>query len=61
MQVAVDTLWRFTGEFTTADDVETQLAEAGIAPCPQQLAHDWQGLVKEVLTDATLTLMSEDA
>ena len=61
MQQAVELLWRFTGELITADEVETTLAAAGLAPNQEQLASDWQGLVKQVLTEATLKLQPEDA
>ena len=61
MEVAVESLWRFTGEMITPDAVDTQLAAAGLAPEPQQLAADWKGLVKEVLTEATLTVQPDDA
>lgn len=61
MEAAVDNLWRFTGELTTADDIETQLAQQGIAPNPEQLAADWTGMVTEVLAEATLTLQPDDA
>ncbi len=61
MQTAVDDLWRFTGEMIEGDDVERQLAQAGIAPDPEQLVQDWRGLVNEVLTEATLTPPPADA
>ena len=61
MQTAVDDLWRVTGEMIEADTVEQQLFKAGIGPEPEQLAADWQGLVNEVLTEATLTPPPEDA
>ena len=61
MEAAVDSLWRFTGELVTADTVETDLAAQGLAPNLEQLAADWKGMVKEVLTEATLTLQPDDS
>lgn len=61
MQVAVDDLWRFTGEMIEADAIDRQMFEAGIGPDPQRLAADWKGLVHEVLSEATLTPPPEGA
>lgn len=61
MEAAVENLWRFTGELITPDKIDLDLAALGLAPNPKQLAEDWQGLVKEVLTEATLTLQPDDA
>ncbi|HZJ94503.1 MAG TPA: 1,2-phenylacetyl-CoA epoxidase subunit PaaC [Thiopseudomonas sp.] len=61
MEVAVESLWRFTGELITPDEVDIDLAKQGLAPDPTQLAEDWNGLVKEVLAEATLTLQPDDA
>lgn len=61
MEDAIENLWRFTGELITADKVETDLAAQGLAPDPEQLAEDWKGMVKEVLTEATLTVQPDDA
>lgn len=61
MEDAVESLWRFTGELITPDEIEINLAQQGLAPDPEQLAQDWKGLVKEVLTEATLTLQPDDA
>ncbi len=61
MQVAVDDLWRFTGEMIEADAIDRQMFEAGIGPDPQQLAADWKGMVSELLAEATLASPPEDA
>lgn len=61
MQDAVDLLWRFTGELTQADETDRIMAEAGIGPDPEKLKQDWQGLVNEVLEQATLTPQPDDA
>ncbi len=61
MEAAAESLWRFTGELITPDQVELDLAAKGLAPNPEQLAQDWKGMVKEVLTEATLSLQADDA
>ena len=61
MEEAVESLWRFTGELITPDQVELDLAAQGLAPNPEQLAADWKGMVKEVLTEATLSLQDDNA
>jgi ring-1,2-phenylacetyl-CoA epoxidase subunit PaaC len=55
MQDALDRLWPYTGEMFTGDAVDEAVAEAGIAPLPQDLRADWTALVGEVLEEATLT------
>lgn len=59
MQDAIDLLWRFTGELTLADETDQSMADAGIGPDPDQLKQDWEGMVNEVLTEATLTPQPE--
>ncbi|MBE01515.1 1,2-phenylacetyl-CoA epoxidase subunit PaaC [Marinobacter lutaoensis] len=61
MQDAVDLLWRFTGELIQPDEVDQQIAKAGIGPDPEQLRDDWRGMVKAVLQEATLTPQPDDA
>ena len=61
MEEAVESLWRFTGELIAPDQIDIDLSAQGLAPNPEQLAEDWKGLVKEVLTEATLTLQPDDA
>ncbi|WP_295476816.1 1,2-phenylacetyl-CoA epoxidase subunit PaaC [uncultured Pseudomonas sp.] len=56
MLKAVTQLWRFTVEFTSADDVELRLFQAGIAPDPQYVASAWQSRVGEQFARATLPL-----
>jgi len=55
-QDALDELWRFTGEPFLADDLDRELAAAGIAPDPASLREAWERTVREVATAATLTL-----
>jgi ring-1,2-phenylacetyl-CoA epoxidase subunit PaaC len=54
VQQALDELWRFTGEFFAADDVDEEVIRAGIAPSLVQLAPRWSARVDEVLREATL-------
>lgn len=61
MEVAAENLWRFTGELITPDQIELDLAAQGLAPNPEQLATDWKGMVKDVLSEATLSLQADDA
>jgi ring-1,2-phenylacetyl-CoA epoxidase subunit PaaC len=55
VQDALDDLWRFTREFFAADDVDEEMARAGIAPSLADLAPRWSARVDEVLREATLT------
>jgi ring-1,2-phenylacetyl-CoA epoxidase subunit PaaC len=53
-QSALDTLWRFTREFFTADDVDEAMATANVAPRLADLAPRWLSRIDEVLQEATL-------
>ena len=55
-QLAVDELWRFTGELCEADGVTTALSAAGIAPDPADLRTRWSTLVQGVISQATLSI-----
>ncbi|MDM9620608.1 phenylacetate-CoA oxygenase subunit PaaI [Rhizobium sp. AC44/96] len=54
MQEALDDLWPYTGELFAGDAADAALAEGGIAPQPQSLKADWDELVGETLSEATL-------
>lgn len=54
MQEALDDLWPYAGELFAGDAADAALAEAGIAPQPQSLKADWDELVGETLSEATL-------
>jgi len=54
VQDALDELWRFTTEFFAADDVDNELAAAGVAPDLLPLQSRWLARVDEVLKEATL-------
>jgi ring-1,2-phenylacetyl-CoA epoxidase subunit PaaC len=55
-QHAVDDLWRYTGELFLADDVDRDVAAAGLGVDPSTLAERWQAEVGKVLEEATLTI-----
>lgn len=55
-QSAVDDLWRYSGEFFLADDVEREVAAAGFGVDPSTLESAWQGTVRDVLGRAGLTI-----
>ncbi len=59
MQVAVDDLWMFTGELTTPNTVELEAAENGVGPDLSQIKPLWEAKVREVLTEATLTIPNQ--
>jgi ring-1,2-phenylacetyl-CoA epoxidase subunit PaaC len=54
VQAALDDLWRFTREFFAADEVDLQMASAGVAPVLADLEARWSARVDEVLREATL-------
>jgi len=56
MQAAVDLLWPFTGEMTTPDALDLEMAAHGIAPNLPEIKALWEKKVTEVLQEATLTL-----
>ena len=54
VQAALDRLWPFTNELFAADDVDREVAEAGIAPAPDSLLPAWSVRVDEILVEARL-------
>lgn len=56
MQAAVDLLWPFTGEMTTPDALDLEMAAQGIAPDLPEIKTLWEKKVTEVLQEATLTI-----
>ena len=54
VQEALDDLWRFTREFFAADEVDEEMARAGVAPALPELEPRWSARVDEVLREATL-------
>lgn len=61
VQRAIDTLWRFTGELVNHDELDTAMAEAGLAPEQDWLTHQWRETVSQVLEQATLAHPPFDA
>lgn len=59
MQKAVNDLWRFTAELFQADDVDREMAAAGIGADLEAIEPKWEGVVKDVLSRATLTIPDE--
>lgn len=55
MQAALDALWPWAGELLVADPITAAMAEAGVAPPPDDLRPVWEDTVAEVLAEATLT------
>lgn len=56
MQDALNALWAYTGEMFLADEKDVAVAEKGIAPNPLNLKSAWDATVRDVLTEATLTI-----
>lgn len=54
-QAAVDDLWRYTGELFLADDIDREVAVAGLGADPSTLQSAWTEQVQRVLREATLT------
>jgi ring-1,2-phenylacetyl-CoA epoxidase subunit PaaC len=55
-QRAIDDVWRYTGELFMADDVDREVAAAGIGVDPSTLSDAWQAQVGEVFIRAGLTV-----
>lgn len=55
-QRAVDELWRYTGEFFAADEVDREMAAIGMGVDPSTLAEPWQAQVGEVFLRGGLTV-----
>ncbi len=53
-QRAVDTLWRFTGEFFLGDAIDAAMVAQGIGPDPETLREPWLERVGAALKNATL-------
>ncbi|WP_424985986.1 1,2-phenylacetyl-CoA epoxidase subunit PaaC [Microbulbifer sp. S227A] len=60
MQAALDLLWPYVGEFFVADEVDTAMAEAGIAPDPASLRAAFDRRVTDVMAQATLVIPDSD-
>ncbi|WP_422403268.1 1,2-phenylacetyl-CoA epoxidase subunit PaaC [Pseudomonas sp. GZD-209] len=56
MLEAIPALWRFTVELSVANDGEVQLAQAGIAADPAQIAQQWLNTVTAIFASVELPL-----
>ncbi len=56
MQKAINDLWMWTGELFEMDEVENSLLKEGIAVDLVPIKALWENHIKQVLTDATLTM-----
>ena len=56
VQDSLDTLWRYTSELFYTDAVDAELIAAGTIPSMEGLEEDWEKSVGEVLSEATLTI-----
>ena len=54
VQAALERLWPFTNELFAADDVDREIAQAGIGAAPDSLLPGWSSRVDEVLAEARL-------
>jgi len=55
MQSALDALWPFTDELTSADEAEQAAAEAGAAPDFRSLQPRWEATVRAAFADGALS------
>ncbi len=53
-QDAVNSLWRFTDELFAPDEVDEQMAAAGVVPHLEELQPRWSAHIDEVFREATL-------
>jgi ring-1,2-phenylacetyl-CoA epoxidase subunit PaaC len=53
-QSALDELWRFTRELFAEDEIDREMAAAGIGPSLAELQPRWVARIDEVLREATL-------
>lgn len=56
MQTAVNQLWEFTGELFVPVESETYLANEGIIPSADTLSPKWKKRVKEIFSEATISI-----
>lgn len=60
MQKAINDLWMWTGELFEMDEIENSLLKDGIAVDLVPIKALWENYIKQVLTEATLTLPAGD-
>lgn len=59
VQTALDDLWMYTNEMFETDEIEQRLVKKGIAVDSSALKPEWERMVSEVLTRATLKVPGE--
>lgn len=60
MQIAINDLWEYTGEFFIPTEIETKAFELGIAADVENLKPLWLEKVKAIIEQATLTIPSQN-
>jgi len=56
MQKAIDELWRYTGELFEASNYELEAMKDGFGVAVSQLKDEWMNKVKEIFSEATLSI-----
>ncbi len=56
VQAALERLWPFTNELFASDEVDREMAGAGIGPAPAALQAAWSARVAAVLAEATIVM-----
>ena len=60
MQAALTLLWPYVGELFVADDIDREMAEAGLAPDPSTLRTGYDAQIAEVFSTGMLTPPADD-
>jgi len=56
MQSALDLLWPYVGEMFVVDEVDVEMAEAGLATTPDNLRQSWDETVHSTFSEANLEI-----
>ncbi len=56
MQGAIDRLWKYTAELVTADELDSRLHAAGVAPDHEAVVTAWRTRAREAFSEATLDM-----
>lgn len=59
-QAAMHTVWPFTHELFEDDELARRISDAGIGPLPSSLRDNWLVSVRQVLDEATLTIVEDN-
>ncbi|MEZ5017431.1 MAG: 1,2-phenylacetyl-CoA epoxidase subunit PaaC [Flavipsychrobacter sp.] len=60
IQKALKDYWSFSGELTKQSDAEKELSKAGIIPNGEQVKTDFDARIKEIISEATLSIPEEE-